>query len=535
MRSIFAVASLVPVLGVAAFTAWAADPRAGDLDPRATDAGPVAAPEAAVADQTAPIAEPTTPLQQPAAPGYATDASPAYVPDAPAAAPGADTPTADPAEPSPDAVEPAFDIAHPTVDPLGEPAPTPDPRGETPAEALPQEGPGFGGVPALNYNSDDGFGVGLIGTFYWYDGVTNPYRLAVTLQIFITSKLVQDHNIQVDWLKAFGLPLRINSRVGYTQSLTQNYCGLGGDVTCDPAVAQAAGEARGLSGDALTAFEGQFYKRRLFSPYGLVNARFMLHEAPKPEHLRIELLAGYRGFYFTPGTWADDDGDGQSDLTPYPGSLFARDYPDGQPGFSSVLQAGIIVDTRDHEPAPTEGVFLEASVRGSSPVWGSAWNWAGGNVTLRGYTALDPGRKLILASRLAGDAVLGDPPIEELARVGGTVDYYAFGGSDMGRGIRVQRFLGKLRIFNQTELRWRFWDFSLFGQRFGLTAVGFGDLGIVGAEVAEPGPLPLNVGVGGGLRFSWNENFVIRFDVAVSPSEPRERQPGIYLVINNPF
>jgi hypothetical protein len=47
----------------------------------------------------------------------------------------------------------------------------------------------------------------------------------------MTSKLVQDHNITVDWLGAGDLPLRLWTRVGYLQSLTQNYCGLGGDVT----------------------------------------------------------------------------------------------------------------------------------------------------------------------------------------------------------------------------------------------------------------------------------------------------------------
>lgn len=462
----------------------------------------------------------------------------------PAAAPA---PSQDPAAaaarlappPPPPGPEPTPQLQdlEPRVDPRGERRAAPGEPPPTPADSAPgeaggapmPEGIGFGGVPALNYDSDNGFGFGVVGTLFSYDGVTRPYRLALTLQIFMTSKLVQDHNVVVDWLQVGGLPLRLWMRAGYLQSLTQNYCGLGGAVTCDPAVAAAAAQAEGLVGDDADAFARRYYQRRFINPYGTVLARYALAQAPA----RFEVTAGWRGFFFIPGTWDDEDGDGAPDFFPYQGSLYAKDFPDGEPGFDSAVQLGFMVDSRDNEPAPTEGVWLEGSVRAASSLIGSAWNWAGANLTLRGYTPLTSDHKLVLANRLVLDGVLGDPPIQELARAGGSFDYYLYGGSEAGRGIRAQRYLGKLRAFDQTELRWRFWDVDAAGQRFGFTAVGFFDAGIVGAEIDAPGPMDALTGVGTALRVSWNENFIVRFDLGFSPLE--SWAPSLYILIGNPF
>jgi hypothetical protein len=532
------LSALGPVLLTAAAVA-AALPGAGAGAPDpAADAGPVDAGEPAPRpDPTAPAADsaPATPDATPAGadPGAsatapATSPPPAGDPDAARTAPSE-------AAPAPDGTEPAADATAAHADPDAAFAPGDAGAGAAKAEVGEgtgkKTGLGFGGVPAINYDADNGFGFGVIASLYGYDGVTDPYRIAVTLQIFMTSKLVQDHNIQVDWLKVLDFPLRLNLRVGYLQSLTQNYCGLGGDVTCSPAVARDEARALDLHGKARQTFEHDYYLRRFMNPYAVVNGRFALLDRPKEDaggKLRVELLAGYRGFYFIPGNWFEEDG-----LGPYPGSLYAQHFPDGEPGFSSVIQGGIMVDTRDNEPAPTEGVWAEATARGASPVWGSRWSWAGGNVTLRGYAPLLPDHTLVLASRLVGDVVVGDPPIQELARVGGSLDYYAFGGADIGRGIRAQRYMGRIRVLNQTELRWRFFDFTVFEQNFGFTLAGLVDSGITGVSVKEPGSMPLHAGVGTGLRLSWNENFVIRADVAASPVE--KWAPAIYIVVNNPF
>ena len=72
---------------------------------------------------------------------------------------------------------------------------------------------------------------------------------------------------------------------------------------------------------------------------------------------------------------------------------------------------------------------------------------------MRGYLPLDPGHSLVLASRLVVDLVAGDLPITELDRVGGTLDYGAFGGHRMGRGILEYRYLGRIRVQGGRLLR----------------------------------------------------------------------------------
>lgn len=401
----------------------------------------------------------------------------------------------------------------------------------------------FSGIPAVNYISDNGLGLGVIAAAYIHDGVTAPYRTGITLQLFASTKLVQDHNVIIDSLRLFDLPLRLNARIGYLSSLTQNYCGVGGSLSCDPAVAEQAARDAGLDegSTAFADFARRYYQRRFMNPYGLVNLRYALIERSPGQPTRVEVTGGYRAFYFIPGdVFADEDGDGQPDLVDYPGSLYATGFPAGEAGLSSVVTAGLMLDSRDAEPSPTSGWWNEVSVRATTPGL-STWTFGGFNLTLRGFTPLpvslpfygDTGRRLVLANRLTFDGVVGDPPIQELARLGGSQDIYAFGGADIGRGIRVQRYLGKGRILSQSELRFRFAEVKLFEQDFAFTVAGFVDAGIITDELISPRNVGVSGGGGGALRIAWNENFVIRVDLGVSPLERWALQP--YITINQPF
>ena len=82
-----------------------------------------------------------------------------------------------------------------------------------------------------------------------------------------------------------------------------------------------------------------------------------------------------------------------------------------------------MLDSRDAEPSPTEGWWVEGSLRATTPGL-STWNYGGFNVTVRGYTHLPVdvpghgslGRRLVLANRFTVDGVVGDIPVQELAR-----------------------------------------------------------------------------------------------------------------------
>ena len=247
-------------------------------------------------------------------------------------------------------------------------------------------------IPALNYNQDNGFGFGLVGKAYRYHESIEPYQIAVKVQIYMTTKLLQDHELEIDILDLFSLPLRLTGRLGFYSSASQNFCGYGNAITCDEEEATNAARVGGHTDPgSQTQFEKRYYLTRFIRPYGILNFRWKLRDMPH----RVELMGGWRGFYYMSGELFDRDGDGAPDLHPYPGSLYEKYHRKGEDGLASLFQFGIMLDHRDSESAPKQGYWIEASVRGSAFLWGSAWDYAGYNLTARTYMPLMKNKKLV--------------------------------------------------------------------------------------------------------------------------------------------
>lgn len=381
-------------------------------------------------------------------------------------------------------------------------------------------------VPTATFNTDEGFGTGGVGTLYHHHAGVLPYRDAVTLNVFISSKLVQAHAITWDALRPFDIDGRLLLRVQYYATVSQNYCGVGNDVTC--ASGDALERARTLELDAGTPEHDDFVRRyhlmRYLRPNATVLARPWLRDKP----YRVELLLGWRGAYTIPGEL--------SDFTPYPKSLFADHHPDGEPGFSSAPLVGVIVDDRDAETFPHRGFFLEASMRAAHPLWGGSWTWAAANASGSFFFEMSRSNpRLVLATRALADVMVGEPSVEEMARIGGTTEWIAFGGHVLGRGIREHRYIGKLKVLGQAELRAQLFQHELWGERFDHGTALFSDVGWIGYDVADLGARPVRLlgGVGVSYRLLWNDTFAIRMDLALSPDE--QDGPGFYLIVGQAF
>lgn len=407
-------------------------------------------------------------------------------------------------------------------DPSPADAPEPAPAIEQPPKPWERTGFGFGGLPAVNYNSDEGFGFGVVGSLYRYDGQTGPYKTAFNLVLFATTKAVQSHSLEIDWLQVRGTPVRITARFEFASTSTSNYCGVGPEVTCDPAEAEAAASVSGLEGEAREDFVRRYYRTRFLNPNARVDVRYMLDPMPH----RVELLFGYRANALIPGDF--------SERAPWPGSLYAQDFPGGEQGLVSVLQAGVMFDNRDNEPAPIRGYWIEASLRGATFLWGSSYDYFGYNTTIRAYTPVFTDR-LVFASRTMLDGLAGDAHILELATPGGTQRIPFYGSLNAGRGIRLRRYIGKSKVLQQAELRLTALSPTVAGVDIDLGLLGFGDLGFVGEELSDFGrafgtPLP---STGGGLRIAFDKNFIVRADVGVSPIE--DWAPSVYIDLRNLF
>jgi hypothetical protein len=383
-------------------------------------------------------------------------------------------------------------------------------------EAWQRSGWGWGGIPAVNYNSDEGFGGGVIGSIYRYDGQTAPYKTRLGGLIFFTTKGVQYHYVDVDALDLAGGKLRLTTRLLYDYRFTSNYCGMGGDVDCSEA--RAANQVLGLgvpeaeSGDALA----HWYLAAYRMPYALAWARYELSDMPH----KVEAIASYRLSYFGP-------------FEKYPYTLYqASQDLDAETGFSSVLQGGLMVDNRDNEPAPHRGYWVEGTLRGASRYWGSDFDWFGFNTTLRGYLPILPEGRLTLADRFAFDGILGESNYKEMEWMGGFQMYTAAGGARSLRGIRSERFRGKVKLLNQAELRWLTWTWRPGGTTVDFYVQAFLDAAHVAAEWEDLGHSPIHLGEGGGLRIAINQNFVLRGDFATSRVEGGGLT-GIYLDVDN--
>lgn len=366
----------------------------------------------------------------------------------------------------------------------------------------------WGAVPIANYDADAGFGLGAIGTLTLSAPDITPYRASLGLQLFVTSERVHGHELRWD-LVGVGHPrLRLYGRAGYFATVNRTYCGVGNAVTCDPADAEDAADAAGLAGTERADFVRHYHQVRMINPFIQAGARWRIDRC-------TSAFAQWRLYHYRPGT-LDDAG-------PYPGSLYATAHPDGEPGLSSVPQLGIMIDTRDVEGTPSRGVWAEASLRAASSATGSAWRFAGANVTARLYHRLAP--RVVSATRLVIDAAAGDLPLAELGLVNASDTYVAFGGQAIGRGVREHRYVGRIKMLAQHELRV---DLS---RRW--AGVGFVDAAWIAVDWDDLGGDPARVlgSFGLGARFVKSQTFILRADLGVSPHEGWS--PQLYLQLGH--
>lgn len=338
-------------------------------------------------------------------------------------------------------------------------------------------------LPTLDYSSDFGFGFGVAGGVNFEREGFAPYRSSIQVDAYATTKRIQAHRLWFDVLRFADLPLRVQGSLGFDASISDNYCGIAGEPDC-----------------VLPDADPTYYQLRHSEPTGSLNGLW------QPEGWPAALFVGWSGARYRPGVFTT--------TTPYPDSLYAESFPEGETGLSSTAQVGVMRDTRDAEYGPTSGIWAEASARGSHRLIGSRWDSIGSNATFRSYLSLTG--RLVWASRLVLDGVWGEQPTLERAAFGGWWGGWGLGG-DMGRGIRDSRYIGSFKALGQQELRWMPIVFEAWDSVVQLGGVAFADGGAVTAALSEAGVAAW--GTGGGIRFQMDDDFILRFDMGFSPVE----------------
>ena len=357
-------------------------------------------------------------------------------------------------------------------------------------EPPPPKGWEFTGIPALNYDSDEGFGYGVVLQLYDYGpGGLLPYRTTIQPTAFFTTEGRRDLTIFLD---APFLPggWRFDAFLGVEKQISTSYYGPGNASTFDPLLEEGENPFFYRFGR-----ERKVLQVNLQRPIGGLPLRFLV--GGQLEDIEIDPTPKNQGT-----------------------TLLQTQLPSGGPlpgGASNSLRAGLIWDSRDRESGPQRGVWWEALVERVDEALGSERSYTRWTVSDRRYFTLFQG--LVLANRLTLQNVTGDPPFYALTYVQSSFGgLEALGGAKSVRGVLRNRYFGEGVFFWNTELRWRAWDFRVLGRGAHLALIGFMDWGRVWEEGVDFSSLlsDLHLGTGGGLRFGLGPNFVIATDLAGS-------------------
>lgn len=345
------------------------------------------------------------------------------------------------------------------------------------------------GLPALNFDADEGFGYGVILALYGYDASSISYRWTVQPTVFLTTEGRRDYTLFFDAPSSLGHPWRVSGFLGREQQLATPYYGIGNDTPYDPAVEHGS--------------------TRYFYRYGRDRTRLTTDVQHALGSTSVRALLGA-------GVSSD-----RIDLTPFDSgtTLIQHDLSNRTPatGHTNYLRAGLTWDTRDREIGSLSGTWADVLVQRVDKKLGASFDYTRWTATARHYQPL--GSRVTLANRLLVQNTTGDVPFFVLGEIQTTQKPQdGLGGSSSVRGLPKDRYVGKGIALLNDELRWRAADFSLRGRASSIVLSGFVDAGRVWSNGIDVSTAFSDVhgGYGGGARLGFGSSFVVAVDVGHS-------------------
>jgi hypothetical protein len=383
-------------------------------------------------------------------------------------------------------------------------------------------------LPLVAYNTNDGLGLGA-GGHYTFNGSRadplfdyTPYRHRFYAQAYATTGGYQQHILSYDGFYVGDSPYRVRAVLAYERHTSANYFGTG-----TPALADLSFGGRPYSTyDAAVNAAGAHYFH-----YG--------YERPQAQVLLERTFLGgrLRGLY---GVSVQHVTITRYDSPGAPtklGSDCAAGLASGcDGGWNNTLRAGISFDTRDFDPDPTSGVFVDSNGHWSAKGFGSSANYLRWTTAARAYVSPFPRlAEVVIAGRVLYSIQSARVPffsMNTLAMAGGTddpTDQAGLGGERTLRGFRQDRFVGLVAAAANVEIRWTFVRFPLLGQLFSLQIAPLVDAGRVFDRVGLSFS-DWKVAAGAGLRVGWNRSTIVMFDLGVSREDT-----GFYIDWGMPF
>lgn len=279
------------------------------------------------------------------------------------------------------------------------------------------------------------------------------------------------------------------------------------------------GEADSVTDALSNRFRETEVMLNLKADYALGKGRWRVMGGYEIQHLSYKTFEGLEAEAIEPNT-------GNQIKAPNGTSLLRRDYTQGlisglNGGWVSIIQAALIYDTRDFEPDPTRGYYLEIANEYSGKYIGSQFDFNKLFVQGRIYQKIPIGKRTVFAARVAGGNIFGNkaPFFEFQDQWSPDGSINALGGKQSLRGYRANRFLARSMWFTNFELRVRLAETKFGKQRFAFGVAPFFDAGTVRDRWQDLSFSEVRFSYGGGLRIAWNQSTILFFDYGVSKED----------------
>ena len=400
------------------------------------------------------------------------------------------------------------------------------------------EGAYVTGLPLAAYSTDIGFGGGAR-AYFFYNGkrsdprfANTPYLTRMFLQFFASTRGLQFHWLDLDAPKVFSTKYRVRSQLIYGRNINQNYFGLGNAALQPLHFPGAAGTFDQYSdyyaaqqrvtgtGEAYTKYDQFDYGKPLF----IASVERSLLDG------QVRVLGGLGFSYATLRDYTGKRVDAVDDF----GSTHAIEAPTRMHedcaagklvgcsgGWDNFLRIGAAYDTRDFEPDPNSGVFVDTGIDIGTVALGSEYDYVRLLLAARKYYSPFPDKAdLVLAARGLIVWQSKGVPFFNMDALPFTEDVrFGLGGHRTLRGYRQDRFVGHAMTAATGEVRWTFYRFKIKRQKFGLIAVPFFDIGRSFDNFHAINFRDWRPGYGGALRISWNQATIITVDYGVSSED----------------
>lgn len=237
------------------------------------------------------------------------------------------------------------------------------------------------------------------------------------------------------------------------------------------------------------------------------------------QHLSYKTFEGTEAEAIDPNT-------GQEIKAPNGTSLLRRDFQQGlisglDGGWISLWQTALIFDTRDFEPDPTRGYYVEIANEFSNPIIGSEFNFNKLFIQGRVYKKIPIGKRTVFGGRFGVGNIFGSkaPFFEFQDQWSPDGSINSLGGKQSLRGHRANRFLARSLAFTNFEFRVRLAEVKVKKQHFAFGIAPFFDAGTVRDNWQDLNFTNIKTSYGGSLRIAWNQSTIISFDYGVSKED----------------